>query len=209
MPGVGFVRAQALIDYRNTHGAIDSLDDLSAIEEFDSDVIEGLRNYTIFPEAVPVEPDITPESPPQPEEQMIIEPVAAVMETVAEPSFAGVEGAILMEARSEFDRANPQAAIQQYQSLIQSEKLLPEVVKDLHDALYRFPVEISLWMTLGDAQMRSGQIQEALDAYTRAEELDAIILLINSCGQFGINQVKFGNKHCGFATFGWQNHKLC
>jgi hypothetical protein len=39
------------------------------------------------------------------------------------------------------------------------------------DALYRYPVEVSIWQALGDAYMRSNRLQEALDAYTKAEEL--------------------------------------
>ena len=42
---------------------------------------------------------------------------------------------------------------------------------DLREALYRYPVEVSLWQALGDAYMRSNRLQEALDAYTKAEEL--------------------------------------
>jgi cytochrome c-type biogenesis protein CcmH/NrfG len=37
--------------------------------------------------------------------------------------------------------------------------------------LYRYPVEVSLWQLLGDAYMRANRLQDALDAYTKAEEL--------------------------------------
>jgi cytochrome c-type biogenesis protein CcmH/NrfG len=49
--------------------------------------------------------------------------------------------------------------------------LLDEIVDDLLKAVDRHPVEISLYQALGDAYMRKDQLQEALDAYTRAEEL--------------------------------------
>jgi cytochrome c-type biogenesis protein CcmH/NrfG len=49
--------------------------------------------------------------------------------------------------------------------------LLNEIILDLQDALYRYPVEISIWQALGDAYMRNNQLQDALDAYTKAEEL--------------------------------------
>jgi cytochrome c-type biogenesis protein CcmH/NrfG len=32
-------------------------------------------------------------------------------------------------------------------------------------------VDVSIWEALGDARMRIGHLQEALDAYTKAEEL--------------------------------------
>jgi cytochrome c-type biogenesis protein CcmH/NrfG len=48
---------------------------------------------------------------------------------------------------------------------------LPETIQVLRDALYRFPVDISIWQALGDAYARNDQLQEALNAYTKAEEL--------------------------------------
>ena len=43
--------------------------------------------------------------------------------------------------------------------------------RDLRDALYRYPVEVPIWQALGDAYMRANRLQDALDAYTKAEEL--------------------------------------
>jgi len=62
-------------------------------------------------------------------------------------------------------------ALQAYASLIRKGKLLDEITFDLKEALYRFPVEVSIWQTLGDAYMRANRLQDALDAYTKAEEL--------------------------------------
>ena len=50
-------------------------------------------------------------------------------------------------------------------------KFLEEIIHDLRDALYRYPVEVTIWQTLGDAYMRENRLQEALDSYTKAEEL--------------------------------------
>jgi competence ComEA-like helix-hairpin-helix protein len=171
LPGVGFVRAQALIDYRSAHGPINSLEELSAIDEFDNDVIEGLRGYLIFPEAVQAETEIPFEARQTAEELTPVETAKMAETPQEELPLEGAEGDLLSQARSEIQQANPRAAQLKYQELIQAEKLLPQVVKDLQEALYRYPVDISLWMTLGDAQMRSGHIQDALDAYTKAEEL--------------------------------------
>jgi cytochrome c-type biogenesis protein CcmH/NrfG len=49
--------------------------------------------------------------------------------------------------------------------------LLPDVIQDLHEALYRFPVDVSIWQALGDAYARNDEFQQAIDAYTKAEEL--------------------------------------
>ena len=62
-------------------------------------------------------------------------------------------------------------ALAGYNSFILSGEFLDETIHDLRDALYRYPVDISIWQTLGDAYARNNQLQEALDAYTKAEEL--------------------------------------
>ena len=38
-------------------------------------------------------------------------------------------------------------------------------------ALYRYPVEVAILQALGDAYMRANRLQDALDSYTKAEEL--------------------------------------
>ena len=62
-------------------------------------------------------------------------------------------------------------ALQAYGALIRKGKMLDEITFDLKEALYRFPVEVSIWQALGDAYMRANRLQDALDAYTKAEEL--------------------------------------
>jgi cytochrome c-type biogenesis protein CcmH/NrfG len=61
--------------------------------------------------------------------------------------------------------------LEKYNILIQAKQMLPDVINDLREALYRFPVDVNLWQALGDAYARSGQLNDALDAYTKAEEL--------------------------------------
>ncbi len=144
LPGVGFVRAQALVDYRKAHGPFESMIELENVEGFDPDLVDVLRDYAaVFPKQDEVQPSLP----------------------------GSKEESNLFEARDALSRGNVDGAIQIYQALISQTELLPEVIKDLNDALYRFPVDVSIWMTLGDAEMRSGQVQEALDAYTKAEEL--------------------------------------
>jgi cytochrome c-type biogenesis protein CcmH/NrfG len=80
-------------------------------------------------------------------------------------------GISLESAQSEMGRGNIGAAIDVYAKLIHKGKSLEEIIRDLREALYRYPVEVSLWQALGDAYMRSNRLQDALDAYTKAEEL--------------------------------------
>lgn len=77
----------------------------------------------------------------------------------------------LASARDAMSRGKIPDALQVYESLIRKGKMLEDITFDLKEALYRFPVEVSIWQTLGDAYMRSNRLQDALDAYTKAEEL--------------------------------------
>lgn len=91
-----------------------------------------------------------------------IRPAAQTLR-IAIPSLSG--------ARAEMGRGNIAAALDVYGRLIRKGRSLEEIIRDLRDALYRYPVEVSIWQTLGDAYMRANRLQEALDAYTKAEEL--------------------------------------
>lgn len=96
---------------------------------------------------------------------LLEEPVVPVTETPE------VELAVLEEARNAIGQGLPTQAAEIYTRLIQQNHYLDEVVKDLQDALYRFPVDVNLWVSLGDAYFRTDELQEALNAYTKAEEL--------------------------------------
>jgi hypothetical protein len=78
---------------------------------------------------------------------------------------------ILGQARNELSGSNLPGALQSYDRLIKKGRYLEEVIHDLRDALYRFPVDVEIWQSLGDAYMRANRLQDALDAYTKAEEL--------------------------------------
>ncbi|MFZ5905651.1 MAG: tetratricopeptide repeat protein [Chloroflexota bacterium] len=77
----------------------------------------------------------------------------------------------LAQARDLILRGEIPDALKMYGGLIRKGKMLEEVTFDLKEALYRFPVEVSIWQALGDAYMRANRLQDALDAYTKAEEL--------------------------------------
>lgn len=62
-------------------------------------------------------------------------------------------------------------ALHYYSKLVKNKKHLPEVIKDINEELQKNPMDVSLWTCLGDAYMNADQLQQALDAYTKAEEL--------------------------------------
>ena len=78
---------------------------------------------------------------------------------------------ILSAAQAALNANRLTEAMQLYSKLIKKNRLLDEVIHDLREAIYRFPVDIIIWQTLGDASMRANRLQDALDAYTKAEEL--------------------------------------
>jgi cytochrome c-type biogenesis protein CcmH/NrfG len=81
------------------------------------------------------------------------------------------DGEILAAAQTALDASQLNESMREYSKLIKKNKLLEEVIHDLREAIYRFPVDIIVWQTLGDASMRANRLQDALDAYTKAEEL--------------------------------------
>jgi tetratricopeptide (TPR) repeat protein len=78
---------------------------------------------------------------------------------------------VLAMARNELSQNNVNQALDSYGKLIKKARYMDEVIYDLREALYRFPVDVNLWQSLGDAYMRANRLQDALDAYTKAEEL--------------------------------------
>ncbi len=81
------------------------------------------------------------------------------------------DGPALQKARDLMAHGGLDAAVSEYSKLVKRGKLLEEVIYDLKEATYSHPVDVVVWQALGDAHMRANQLQEALDAYSKAEEL--------------------------------------
>jgi len=108
---------------------------------------------------------------PEPSEQSRVEkkkPAKAVRQPKAEgPTNVNV----LVQAKGELDRGDIPTALDHYGKLIKKGKHLEETIRDLTESIYRYPVEVGIWQTLGDAYMRANRLKEALEAYNKAEEL--------------------------------------
>lgn len=78
---------------------------------------------------------------------------------------------LLSLAKAELDRGDIPEALMHFGKLIKKGKHLEEVIGNLTESLYRYPVEVSIWQALGDAYMRENRLKEALEAYNKAEEL--------------------------------------
>ncbi|MEZ0395862.1 MAG: hypothetical protein ABWK53_05480, partial [Anaerolineales bacterium] len=116
------------------------------------------------PVAAAVQPPPLPASTPVPTQSRVTGMLARVP-----PQDKDAE--TLAAAQRALERGLLDESMQEYSKLIKKARLLDEVIHDLREAIYRFPVDIIVWQTLGDAYMRANRLQEALDAYTKAEEL--------------------------------------
>lgn len=123
---------------------------------------------TPTPTPTPVQPAPAEPMPPV----VSVQAPAPARPTVHQTSMIGdKDGPALQKARDLMAHDGLDAAISEYGKLVKRGKLLEEVIYDLKEATYSHPVDVVVWQALGDAHMRANQLQEALDAYTKAEEL--------------------------------------
>ena len=113
-----------------------------------------------------------PESPAQPESTWVQEYTPESTAAAGEnPLAASPETDALVLAQATLRSGDIESAAEQYTQMINAGQHLATAIEDLKNALDQYPVDISLWQALGDAYIRSNRVQEALDAYTKAEEL--------------------------------------
>ena len=129
---------------------------------------------TIFTPTEGALPEITAELEPiaQPQEDRISEPKSE--KNSVEPFFKdrGEDlPAEIQDARMAFNSGDMDQAMSQYDKLIKSRQSLPIVISDLQDVVDKYPDKAPIWHQLGDAYLRDNQISEAMDAYSKAEEL--------------------------------------
>ncbi len=149
LPGIGFVLAQSIIAYRETYGPFASVEDLEKISGIGPVMIEEMKDLIT---AVPAE----------------AKPVKKVTRPLI--PFRSDEAA-LSQARETLSQGDTETACGFYTNLIKKNQNLDEIIHDLQEALYHHPVDILVWQTLGDAHLHNNQLQEALDAYSKAEDL--------------------------------------
>ncbi|HVN54080.1 MAG TPA: tetratricopeptide repeat protein [Anaerolineaceae bacterium] len=122
-----------------------------------------------------------PAAPPEPVESKAeapSEPVSSETLSDTRPDQIGAAQAAAPDQQELFSAAHQNIAagkipeaLNGYAQLIESGALLNETILDLREALYRYPVDVTIWEKLGDAYARDNRLQDALDAYTKAEEL--------------------------------------
>jgi competence ComEA-like helix-hairpin-helix protein len=155
---LGFQGAQAIIVYREENGPFEQLDDLLKVPGITEEIIEAIR-----PEVT-----ITPISPE------ISKVTTGVFDQVSEVEPVDKYHAIQLDAASDITQGNTNVGIKKYSGLIKKGQRLKEVIQDLNKVLSRdIPNEVcvDVLQLLGDAYLKDDSLQEALDAYTKAEEL--------------------------------------
>jgi competence ComEA-like helix-hairpin-helix protein len=140
IPGIGFIHAQRIVNYRTTSGPFKDLDELQKVPGLTPDMVDDLKDYLTVEVVVEAAPPIS---------------------TIPE----------LQEAWTSITDGEIDTAVDQYSQLIKSDQHLDEVIRDLQEALVKYPADASLYQSLGDAYLHANMLQEALDAYNRAEDL--------------------------------------
>jgi competence ComEA-like helix-hairpin-helix protein len=146
LPGVGFILAQNILTYRDAFGPYNEIADLIKVPGINPAILAEIREYLTVP------------------------PVKEARKQV-EPELLDETQSSLLVARNKLAEGDVEGTVAQYSKLIKNRELLPEIIRDMKEALYRFPLDVGLWQVLGDAYMRDDQLTEALEAYTKAEEL--------------------------------------
>jgi tetratricopeptide (TPR) repeat protein len=94
----------------------------------------------------------------------------SIEESEAAPAPAEVTEAAerLTQARTHLEDGVLDEAASAYEQLVDSTSLQPELLQDLEQAIVAHPDHAALQRVLGDVYMRTGQLQEALQAYRQA-----------------------------------------
>jgi len=144
VPCIGFIFAQEIIAHREAFGPFKSPEDLNNIHEISPDLMEVLSEKLSYQYEEASEFSDTKTSTHQD---------------------------MFIKSRELLERGDTHGANAMYREIIKSNENLSALTSELEDLLSRNPLEVDLWISLGDAYMHSDLLQEALDAYSKAENL--------------------------------------
>jgi competence ComEA-like helix-hairpin-helix protein len=159
LPSLGFRSAQAIVSYRDENGPFEDLEGLSQVPGLDEDTVSGLIK----------EVKVT-----APAQDADTQPEAVGMRAPKAVEPVDHFHAQQLAAQVDFASGNIPEALKKYATLIKKGKRLDDVIEDLNQVLLgdmSNEICVDILQTLGDAHMKADHIQDALDAYTKAEEL--------------------------------------
>ncbi len=167
--GISYQVAKGIVHFREKQGPYRQFSDLMNVPEIvDEQTIEILKPEVFI--GMVEEP--APEFVQKPAEKPKAEPETEPKPSPPKKQKSGqAYDEILETARARLDDADLQAAADNYGKLIKKKKFLEEIISDLQQATLDHPLEINLQKILGDAYMKSDMLDEALEAYSKAEDL--------------------------------------
>ncbi len=160
--GISHQIAKGIVSYREKHGLYQDFSDLKNVPEItDEQTIEILKPEVFI--STPSAAEEHPTPTPSPKEQ----PTPPKRKPAKSENYEE----ILVTARTRINEREINEAVELYSSLIKKKKFLDETIEDLQKASLDHPLEISIQKTLGDAFMKKDMLDQALEAYSKAEDL--------------------------------------
>lgn len=104
-------------------------------------------------------------------EEEILEPIEPPQPQEEPQAISQISVKTIEHARRAIQSGDLEQALTTYQELIRQRAELDQIITDLNDTLYHHPMDVKMWMLLGDAYVRKNMLTEALNAYNKAEEL--------------------------------------
>lgn len=132
----------------------------TVVDEPTPDPSQGDGDGVVEPD-LSVREELTPGPDPADESDPTDEPFEAI----------NLQSEDLASAASQLTKGNLDAALDEFSALIKQEAHLPEVISHLENLLKQHPTNKKAWRTLGDAHFNANHLQDALDAYSRADGL--------------------------------------
>lgn len=156
--GISYQIAEGIVSYRELNGPFEKIEDLRDVPEIkDNQTIEILRSEV----TLRVPESAVPEEKEYPKEE----------EKESQPEEVSDVGDRLENARNMMASGEIDEALSIYENMIEEREKIEQVIDDLSEATYEHPMNVSIIKTLGDAYMSIDKLQEALDAYSKAEDL--------------------------------------
>ncbi len=131
------------------------------------DWLKKLREGDVEEEEIAVVP-VEPLPKPAVVSAMVSSVVAPEAEPTAEVAIPEEASERLEQARVARDAGNIDEALQYYENLVSSGLHLDRIIEDIKQIIKSYPANAMLYQVMGDAMMKDGRLQSALDAYRTA-----------------------------------------
>ena len=140
------------------------------MQEMGDEKPDPIPDLTIETQTEMSVPETTEELEPEPAAQTVEAP--AVESQVEEPPDKPIESdELVTEAKTAVQTGELEDAVKHFSKIIKKGKVVDQAIVEIKEALRRHPINVELWQVLGDAYMKVNNLQDALDAYSKAENL--------------------------------------